>query len=914
MNTQATVMKSYIALLQPTNRARNVSPNLFFRWSALFVLLAFAAESHAQMTVSLTPAWNAWAYNVSSYGGADGSIASGVSGGTAPFSYVWTKGSDTIGTTQNVNGLTAGLYQLIVEDSLGLRDTASVYLSQPSVLSASITPHDPCGLASNSATAYPTGAVGPYTYAWDTGDSLALVSGLDAGLHSVLITAANGDTVTEHCTIHTPLELEMSATANSYGNHLACAGDTALVDLTVSGGVPPYTYLWESGSFSQDLQATTGGLKKVRVWDSRGCMADDSLLLVAASALNMEVQPHLYPNGQGFSCDTCNDGMFVVLNMGGGEPPYTIAWSTGATGDTLFNIIPDTTYTITITDAQGCTLSDGGAMPRGNLQEDNSLNVVVDAPHGAGGYHVSCSTCSDAKVLLYPSGGQPPYAILWADGDTSRYRYTMAAGDYTVTIFDQMGDSLVRNITLIGPSNGLDAQISNMTTVNNGAITGGLNAMVNGGVPPYSYVWKKDGSVLMNTWSYLSVSQTGTYSLVVTDATSGRDSATVVVSLPEDTTTPAPAPPAWGMYGNAGNGDILEGEGTPWLGTADSTDVVMKANGVPQLRLGANGVTEVMGELKLTGLTSNSGKLKKIGVNQYGRLQESLPCFYVIGSDGVNDVPIGVGTVIDPQWDNGSNKIFVDYDCPVSVGIGTSSPQERLHVNGNSLVEGYSKVIGKLTVTTTASGTGKIVEVKKSNGSPVLEIDNNGSTEFRDIDGNAALKVYNDGRVMVGNLQQTGDEATIYLGDPYQFISSKFGEGLSFSTYGAVGAMAIHESSGKVSIGNVTPPDNESIYKLYVEGGITARDVKVTALNFPDYVFKKDYVLPTISETEAFISANGHLPGIPSEKEILANNGYEVGEMQLMLLKKIEEQTLYIIDMQKQIDALKMRLDSNQTK
>jgi hypothetical protein len=55
--------------------------------------------------------------------------------------------------------------------------------------------------------------------------------------------------------------------------------------------------------------------------------------------------------------------MFVVHQIQGGEPPYTIAWSTGATGDTLFNIVPDTTYTITITDAQGCTLSDGGAMP-----------------------------------------------------------------------------------------------------------------------------------------------------------------------------------------------------------------------------------------------------------------------------------------------------------------------------------------------------------------------------------------------------------------------------------------------------------------------------------------------------------------------------------------------------------------------
>ncbi len=885
MNTQATVLKSYIALLQPTNRARKACANLFFRWSALFVLLALAAESHAQMTVSLTPAWNAWAYNVSSYGGADGSIASSVTGGTTPYSYVWTKGSDTIGLTQNVNGLTTGLYQLIVEDSLGLRDTASVYLSQPSGLSASITPHDPCGLASNSATAYPTGAVGPYSYAWDTGDSVATANGLSAGVHAVLITAANGDTVTTHCTIHTPLALEMSVTANSYGNHLACDGDTATLDLTVSGGVPPYTYLWESGSFSQDLQATTGGLKKVRVWDSRGCMADDSLLLVAASALNMEVQPHVYPNGQGFSCDTCNDGMFVVMNVGGGEPPYTIAWSTGATGDTLFNIIPDTTYTITITDAQGCTLSDGGAMPRGNLQGDNSLSVVIDAPHWAGGYHVSCSTCSDAKVLLYPSGGQPPYAILWADGDTSRYRYTMAAGDYTVTIFDQMGDSLVRNITLIGPSAGLDAQISNMTTVNNGLITGGLNAMVNGGVPPYSYVWKQDGSVLTNTWSYLNVSQTGTYSLVVTDATSGRDSATVVVSLPEDTTMEAAAPPAWGMYGNAGNGDILEGEGAPWFGTADSTDVVMKANGVPQLRLGANGVTSVEGQLRLAQLQeaevdTTEPQFKLMVAGDDGMLAKiSFDAVWQNISKNSNDC-FNNGTVlplqVQGQWYSGINKL---YSCPsVNVGIGTDVPQSKLDVRGNT----YSHSLSVNTYAQDAKVTIKGGTVGQQNQFKALEVQDN--------EGSPSLRVFNDGKVIIGF-----GGTILNTNTPILLVRTETAPIFCAST------------DGKVSIGNkrITAGPHTD-YTLSVDGKLVAKDVVVTTEPswWPDFVFEEEYCLMELSEVETFVREHGHLPDVPSEKQVRVE-GQNLAKMNALLLLKLEELYLHVIKLDKEIQQLK---------
>jgi len=97
-------------------------------------------------------------------------------------------------------------------------------------------------------------------------------------------------------------------------------------------------------------------------------------------------------------------------------------------------------------------------------------------------------------------------------------------------------------------------------------------------------------------------------------------------------------------------------------------------------------------------------------------------------------------------------------------------------------------------------------------------------------------------------------------------------------------------SSGNVGIGILNP--NE---KLAVNGTIRAREVKVEAANWPDYVFEEGYKVETLEALESYIKANKHLPEIPSAKEVQAN-GVELGEMNKLLLKKIEELTLYLID------------------
>ena len=119
--------------------------------------------------------------------------------------------------------------------------------------------------------------------------------------------------------------------------------------------------------------------------------------------------------------------------------------------------------------------------------------------------------------------------------------------------------------------------------------------------------------------------------------------------------------------------------------------------------------------------------------------------------------------------------------------------------------------------------------------------------------------------------------------------------------YGSGGAgwgMVMNVLNGRVGIGTVTPT-----YKLDVCGTIRANEVRVET-GWCDYVFADDYNLPALAEVEAYIKANRHLPGVTAGP-VIENEGLEVGKTSAQMIKKIEELTLYVIDLQKQVDLLK---------
>jgi hypothetical protein len=138
------------------------------------------------------------------------------------------------------------------------------------------------------------------------------------------------------------------------------------------------------------------------------------------------------------------------------------------------------------------------------------------------------------------------------------------------------------------------------------------------------------------------------------------------------------------------------------------------------------------------------------------------------------------------------------------------------------------------------------------------------------------------------------------------YISNLASNGpLAFTTGGgSTNIRMFINGSGQVGIGT-TNPDS---YKLAVEGKIGAHEIKVTTSGWADFVFKDDYVLRPLADVEQFIKEKGHLPDVPSEAEVL-EHGIEVGAMNAVLLQKIEELTLYMIEMKKENERLKGRIE-----
>lgn len=171
-----------------------------------------------------------------------------------------------------------------------------------------------------------------------------------------------------------------------------------------------------------------------------------------------------------------------------------------------------------------------------------------------------------------------------------------------------------------------------------------------------------------------------------------------------------------------------------------------------------------------------------------------------------------------------------------------------------------------------------------SSNHPILEVENNVVKVFTNHATLYSVKVFVE-------FYDTGNGNAV----PYLFGSS-----FQWQRYGA----NLYYMDGKVGIATDSPKE-----LLSVNGNIQAKEIKVTttATDWPDYVFADEYQLPSLKETAEFIKENKHLPGVPKAKEI-EENGLSLGEMNKILMQKVEELTLHLIDKDNEISIIKDEL------
>src|SRR5206468_1480268 len=194
--------------------------------------------------------------DVNCFGGSTGAIDLTVRGGTAPYSYLWSNAA----TTQDLADLTAGTYSVTVTDAKGCSATQSVTIAEPAAALAVGETHVDVNCFGGSTGAIDltvTGGTAPYSYAWSNESTTQDLAGLAAGPYSVTVTDAKGCSASQSVTIAQPAAA--LAVSDTHVDVNCFGGSTGAIDLTVTGGTAPYTYLWSNSAISEDLSDLVAG-------------------------------------------------------------------------------------------------------------------------------------------------------------------------------------------------------------------------------------------------------------------------------------------------------------------------------------------------------------------------------------------------------------------------------------------------------------------------------------------------------------------------------------------------------------------------------------------------------------------------------------------------------------------------------
>ncbi len=437
----------------------------------------------------------------------NGSVAVAIAGGVLPYRYRWEKLGDAnfSAITANLEGLSQGTYQLTVTDAHECSISFEQAVLEPELLVTAITPLSltegvQCQGETTVAPLVTTtsGGVSPYTYVWVLDDAPAeeLFTTANsplvvAGIYTVNVTDANGNVAQATYEVEEPSILEISATPT----HLLCHNDTdGAIDISVSGGVPPYRYQWSNGATTEDLRDLRAGLYTVTVTDDNRCMLEREVNVEQPRALSASVN-RVFPSAAGLS-----DGS-ITLNIFGGTTPYSYQWrdSSGVVVANTQNILNDTgieKYAVTITDANRCTLTIDDV----DFFEPPVLEVFI-----AEISVVSCfGNTETGRLTAVVEGGIPfnadkQYDYAWYNADTdlligrdAEVLEAVGAGNYYVIVTDVLRTSTTSAVFRLEEPELLEVVIE-ADFINCGdGNDWTLNARVQGGIAPYEYLWNTE--------------------------------------------------------------------------------------------------------------------------------------------------------------------------------------------------------------------------------------------------------------------------------------------------------------------------------------------------------------------------------------------------------------------------------------
>jgi gliding motility-associated-like protein len=455
--------------------------------------------------------------NVVCFGESTGSATATASGGTAP--YTWSWNTIPVQTTQSASNLNAGNYTVTVTDNNACVAIASVTISQPAgalTAIASVTDVDCFGSSTGAINLTVTNGTLPISFQWSNGATSEDLTGIPAGTYSVTVTDANGCTANATGTVDQPSLLA----GNIAVTDVACfGGSTGSCDLTVSGGISPYTYLWSNGAVTQDISGVVSGNYSVTVTDAHGCtVVVNGTLTQPASTLSGSIISQSDVTVYGGS-----DGS-VTVSGSGATPPYEYSLYTGTYQSSgTFASLTAGLHTVTVRDANLCTTDIAVTISQPIIPL--SLNKISQVD-------VSCNGGATGSVTVEGWGGYTPYeysinSVEWQPSGTFG---SLSAGDYQITVRDTSSAVFSISVTITEPV-AFDLTLSSENILCHGGATGSATATAAGGVAPYSYSWN---TTPVQTTSSLSNMGPGSYTITVTDNNGCLESGAVTITEPPE--------------------------------------------------------------------------------------------------------------------------------------------------------------------------------------------------------------------------------------------------------------------------------------------------------------------------------------------------------------------------------------------
>lgn len=441
------------------------------------------------------------ATNILCNNGASGSIDITVNGGTSPYTYFWSNGA----TTQDISGLPAGAYNVLVTDLNGCQVSAVFTISAPAPLSVAFFNQQNVNCAGqNSGSVEATGVGGatPYSYAWSNNTSGSVLSNVAAGKYIVTVTDNN------LCTTVDSVEIRENAkyliTLEVIQN-IRCFGDSlGAIAISINGGVAPFSFQWNNlsngGNYgtSEDIYNVPAGNYRVIVSDAFGCIdSADYTITEPASALSVSAQ------GLNVNCHGGSDGS-ITTQITGGTPPYQYMWSNLSTMPSISGLSANA-YHLTVTDANTCS-----SITIINLTEPLPFSVedsIVD---------LRCNGESTGAVFLTDvHGSNGGYNFEWSNSSTAQNLTNVAAGKYVLTITDNRNCTYTNSYTVKEPAAILSEVAGNNPNCYDNA-TGFAVVSYSGGAPPYTFAWNT--SPVQTGVMAINLVGDFTYQVTITDA------------------------------------------------------------------------------------------------------------------------------------------------------------------------------------------------------------------------------------------------------------------------------------------------------------------------------------------------------------------------------------------------------------